>query len=1199
MKKIIVKVTHKETEKGLPNLLVVAYSANSKLEKLIQGNCSSPTEISASLRDSKRIGSILTDPEGLVQLTLQEEESKTSKVNNPDKPEYPETKPKSSDKLNLVVTVQAPEGQGKSIESRLLYVSTEVRKHAGYVETIHIELTTKELINAEISVPAASSTNGKPEAEEAVREQFKQRLNKVILGKFQTEKIKVKDFDVKFKEVISKVNKKGGNVLGENEDLDEMQNRVFTRKLVEVNEQPVNAEGIILLTNGQKELLTPFLSQDGGSYENVPNNIIDPILYPSEKDKRKPSFLLRENTVAEYCRQKSTDEKCSEKSLTDNELVEVEEQPVPEENESTGLTSDEIPKYLKNLVNLQSSPEEKIFFGEVQSSRRATQADIQESINSFVLDKGPADSVSYFDFHNLQIAFEHIWMEAIDKDVLDLARNAYSIIVDLIGDDIDPSESMHDPAILTLYGTYFLIAYDKPIPATVVAHFEITQANWNNLPYGLQAKLEEIANKLDKPIYVLEVSAGPVKIKKKTQMTSKDIFRLRQQGERIVAFVQEDSYRSLHKILHDLNKKLTEKYAFTIFPVKNNGQRSINFGTVVTYRQKWEPLNYQAGELVKTITLTPKEERKVSYVQKEHKKRSVKERNKHSSIHREESNTTSRAEAEIVKKAMIKTNFNLSAEGSQDFLLSDGKYKTGFTRDAQNDSQETKKEFREAVRKASHEYKSERSIEIDTEETFETEFNQSATIVNPNDELGLTCLFYELQRRFRVSEEIHRLTPIILVAQEVPAPNEIDEDWLIRHDWILRRVILDDSFVPSLNYLSTNIVGDEYALKELKKGLTLQRQLVAELKQEAVELQQQVDNRYAALENAVAARINEEEDEETDSWFSNIAEFFGADEESPEAAKAREQAAQDAHEHAVSQAKHMASKLQREITALNASTEKYTKKLGMHLNRKTQIERLKIHIKDNIFYYMQAIWTHEPSDQRFFRLYNTMVPHFEIEQKNYTIQVNESKAVWTGIEAGSTAHQFHLNSNIKSNLVFKKLIEVADLDNLLGFKGNYMIFPLIEPNALTQFMMAPYIDVAFGLRDPDEFGNMNLQDFSKYICCLKEEMSDEEFKAIKPVLKEYYGQLLKSPLRNGEDILVATDSLFIELLPSIFSVLEEFKLMHRAIDVKKVQAEVREMELENIRLAARLLAGEREDPDIDKKIVIEGNSNTSISADDN
>ena len=39
----------------------------------------------------------------------------------------------------------------------------------------------------------------------------------------------------------------------------------------------------------------------------------------------------------------------------------------------------------------------------------------------------------------------------------------------------------------------------------------------------------------------------------------------------------------------------------------------------------------------------------------------------------------------------------------------------------------------------------------------------------------------------------------------------------------------------------------------------------------------------------------------------------------------------------------------------------------------------------------------------------------------------------------------------------------------------------------------------------------------------------------------------------------------------------------------KVQAEIRKMEFENIRYAARLLDAEHEDPDIEKKIVLSGN----------
>ncbi len=71
-------------------------------------------------------------------------------------------------------------------------------------------------------------------------------------------------------------------------------------------------------------------------------------------------------------------------------------------------------------------------------------------------------------------------------------------------------------------------------------------------------------------------------------------------------------------------------------------------------------------------------------------------------------------------------------------------------------------------------------------------------------------------------------------------------------------------------------------------------------------------------------------------------------------------------------------------------------------------------------------------------------------------------------------------------------------------------------------------------------------------------------------------------------MIVPTNSLFIEALPGEHTLLERFKLDHRMIDVKKAQAETREKELDNIRMAARILSGERGDPHIDKKILIEG-----------
>jgi hypothetical protein len=52
--------------------------------------------------------------------------------------------------------------------------------------------------------------------------------------------------------------------------------------------------------------------------------------------------------------------------------------------------------------------------------------------------------------------------------------------------------------------------------------------------------------------------------------------------------------------------------------------------------------------------------------------------------------------------------------------------------------------------------------------------------------------------------------------------------------------------------------------------------------------------------------------------------------------------------------------------------------------------------------------------------------------------------------------------------------------------------------------------------------------------------------------------------------------------------MEQFKHLHRIIDVKSAQAELRGKELNNIRRAELILKGDLEDPDIESKYVFEG-----------
>ena len=175
------------------------------------------------------------------------------------------------------------------------------------------------------------------------------------------------------------------------------------------------------------------------------------------------------------------------------------------------------------------------------------------------------------------------------------------------------------------------------------------------------------------------------------------------------------------------------------------------------------PQAYQAGELIKTMTLAPKQTQKVSMTRKFHKKRFQKEAENNVRSLREESKETSRAEQEIVRRASVKTNFNLTAQHTSSASVpgiggSNNSITTTFGRDASKSSDDTKKSFYEAVLNATQDYKT----EVTTEETEDFETTESTEITNPNDEIAVTFLFYELQRRYRVTESFRKLTPVVL-----------------------------------------------------------------------------------------------------------------------------------------------------------------------------------------------------------------------------------------------------------------------------------------------------------------------------------------------------------------------------------------------------------------------------------------------------
>lgn len=829
---------------------------------------------------------------------------------------------------------------------------------------------------------------------------------------------------------------------------------------------------------------------------------------------------------------------------------------------------------------------------------RATQSDAIEGVKLFELRAGPADVTAYHDFHNLQIAFRDIWTEVFDGQLKVNGEELYKQIVRL-KDEVGASSGIQEVTSIEEYRQLMedvrsissqIADADDRLSLVKLLLPEITMEIWERLDDATQGALYTLAQSF----VALTGWTWTSSILPWQGVTTDNsrIDALRQTARQMIQGVSERLNKTsrVEKLLSDIDTRLAEKFSFDVF-----APGSINFGILATYRQQWKPLNYQVGQLVSTIPLAPKEVRKYTKKAVVKKTRATKEIENALRVRKEESAETARADAEIVRSAMNKTNFKQNAQGGVDFAVWNAGGSHGLETEAVKQSSQVKKEFRESVLKAAEEYRQEHQLQIEAASTEETEEVTSGEISNPNDEIPVTYLFYELQRTYEISERIHELTPVIFVANDVPRPDEIDEEWLLTHDWILRRVILDDTFVNALDYLSKGFVGDELEAQIMRENLMTQTRVVEKVTQ-------QVALGATALSTAqsdLAAAIDTYAKSQTKSsggLLSAVGNFlFGDGTDKTETLRIRMDAAREAFERAERQEIELRARLSTETTTLQASADNYAKILRDQFNRRTEVARLRAHVKDNIFYYMQAIWDQEPPDQRFFRLYNIDVPEFYSHNQTVPFRRISQQALSklltiTRADCSNLVFNVELSPEIK--IRYRKLVEVADLDKPLGYKGNYAIFPLVKGNMITTFMMQDYvnIDVFVQLHDPDGLSDYTTEELIELAKSYQQRNATKLNAEMKKQLRNELIRRWTNPYQEKELVIVPTRSLYIEALPGKHPILEDFKLVHRAIDVKKVQAEVRHAELENVRLAARTLVGELEDPDIEKKVIIEGKS---------
>ena len=133
----------------------------------------------------------------------------------------------------------------------------------------------------------------------------------------------------------------------------------------------------------------------------------------------------------------------------------------------------------------------------------------------------------------------------------------------------------------------------------------------------------------------------------------------------------------------------------------------------------------------------------------------------------------------------------------------------------------------------------------------------------------MTYLFYELQRRYTIREFLYQIQPVIMIAQDVPSPEQINESWLIQYQWILARVLLDDSLKPALTYLSMGDAGDQLSTAVLQAQWKTQESLVQQL--ETLVEQQMVSRDSLQHDPGESRRARFSS---RDTWHAEFVEFL-------------------------------------------------------------------------------------------------------------------------------------------------------------------------------------------------------------------------------------------------------------------------------------------------------------------------------------
>ena len=428
-----------------------------------------------------------------------------------------------------------------------------------------------------------------------------------------------------------------------------------------------------------------------------------------------------------------------------------------------------------------------------------------------------------------------------------------------------------------------------------------------------------------------------------------------------------------HELLEQLEDLIDERYQFEVF-----APGSTNFGLLVTYRQRWSR-SLPGGRARQDAHARAQGDAQGHEQRSIKRERSVKELGGELSANRkDETSDTMRDEAEIVRKAQNKTNVQHDREGLvQRRIASSG--------DSNDDSSTGRRGVvagdQEGVPRGGTQGGAgvqgrAQARGRDQGGRRRDEDTETSEIGNPNEELTVTYLYYELQRRYRVSEHLHRLTPVVLVAhgRAEPEPPRDRQDAARRTAWIINRVPARRSLpvrrsttsARASSATSWRSAARREGLRRCARRWPRSQRCISDIEA----------RRSTAREEATADAISRRAErhrprQHRRAWarrHGSPRTGAATSRISRRRASARTRPRRPTSA-ACARRRTCACAWTRETAALSSRHDRLCE--GVRRALPTTCSRspaLRAHFKENILYYMQAIWSFTPQDQLFFSL---------------------------------------------------------------------------------------------------------------------------------------------------------------------------------------------------------------------------------------